>query len=76
MEDAHCALLSCGKNKDRHIFGVFDGHNGTVASTWMAETLPGRLEALADLTFEKIIVRCSLRSAFQSRDNRPDCFLL
>jgi serine/threonine protein phosphatase PrpC len=64
MEDAHCAVLSLPRHKDWSFFGVFDGHNGTVASTWMAEHLPTRLDALDDLKFESIIVR--LKSAFSS----------
>lgn len=64
MEDAHCAILSAPKHKERAIFGVFDGHNGTVASTWMAEHLPSRLDALEDLSFQAIVVHFIIYQTF------------
>lgn len=60
MEDAHCAVLALPRHTDRAVFGVFDGHNGTVASTWMAEQLPLRIDALEDLSFQSIIVPITL----------------
>lgn len=31
MEDSHIAALNVGKDKDIHIFGVFDGHGGIIS---------------------------------------------
>lgn len=57
MEDAHCVHLSLSKHTDYSFFGVFDGHNGTVASTWIAEHLAHRLDELESFTPESIAVR-------------------
>lgn len=54
MEDAHCMIIGT----DRMLFGVFDGHSNDKCSQYIAEHLPGRINAqpmpIPDATMEKI----------------------
>lgn len=52
MEDAHCVALTVGDHAHSALFGIFDGHSGSVCSRFVAEKLPQRLATAKSVTDE------------------------
>eukprot|EP01084_Bolivina_argentea_P102225 183173_1 len=49
MEDDHLCRFIMSKHPNYSLFGVFDGHNGSLASKYLAENLYKVLNDLSDL---------------------------
>ncbi|KAJ0099004.1 hypothetical protein Patl1_21085 [Pistacia atlantica] len=46
MEDTHFLIPRMCKEKDIHVFGIFDGHRGSAAAEFSVRALPGFLQNL------------------------------
>jgi len=53
MEDAHCVHLNVGDHSRSALFGIFDGHSGSVCSRYVAEKLPQNFAKAKSLTDEQ-----------------------
>lgn len=70
MEDAHIALPDFDVKRKLGLFGVFDGHGGSVVARLAAETLPKTLQGLA--TFQEGRYSEALYEAFLKVDEYLD----
>jgi len=57
MEDAHTVVLSMPKHADTGFFGIFDGHSGSLCSTYIAERLVFDVDQLDELFDEERLAR-------------------
>src|SRR4051812_26556625 len=74
MQDAHVIHYEPGSLRGCAVFGVFDGHGGTFASSWTAKHLVPRLEqclrdALPDHgVLDTALLRRTIKEAFLQTD--------
>ncbi|KAH8584972.1 phosphatase 2C [Cryptosporidium sp. chipmunk genotype I] len=54
MEDAHIALPKLDKHPELSLFGVFDGHGGSVISEWVSRHIEAIFEQELDAVFKEL----------------------
>ncbi|KAH7649793.1 Ppm1g-prov protein [Cryptosporidium bovis] len=54
MEDAHLALPKLSKHSELSLFGVFDGHGGSVISEWVSKHIESIFEEELDLVASEL----------------------
>jgi len=62
MEDAHCVHLTLGDHPRSAMFGIFDGHSGSLCSRYVAEKLPQNIAKSKDLNDEQELRKIVLQT--------------
>jgi len=53
MEDAHCVQLTVGNHPSSAIFGIFDGHSGSLCSRYVSEKIPSNFAEAKNIQDEQ-----------------------